>query len=109
MARERIERRRRKHELHASQRASDIVRVGRHECGQRRWTIANFLADGSHRLAIAIANEQPHQRPRHKLGQRAYLDADRPDDDGFEHDERLGIFPVGAALLANDAHSGCRE
>ncbi len=44
MARERIERRRRKHELHASQRASDLGRVCRHECGQCSRTIANFLA-----------------------------------------------------------------
>ena len=36
MARERIERCRRKHELHAGQRASDIVRVCRHRCGQNR-------------------------------------------------------------------------
>jgi hypothetical protein len=44
MARERDEQLWRKHELHAGQRASDIVRVCRHECGQRRRTVANFLA-----------------------------------------------------------------
>ena len=76
-------------------------------CGQRRRTIANFLAGGSHRLAVAIANEQPHQRPRHELGQPARLDADQPDDGAIRLNERLGIFPVGAALLAR--HRGIRE
>jgi len=60
--------------------------------------IADFLAGGSHGLAVAIANEQTHQRPRHELGQRARLDADQPDDSAVELNGRLGILPVGAAL-----------
>ncbi|MBW8865140.1 MAG: hypothetical protein JF609_09515, partial [Verrucomicrobia bacterium] len=50
---------------------------------------ADFLAGGSHRLAVAIANEQPHQRPRHELGHRARLDADQPDDSAVEFNGRL--------------------
>ena len=103
LRRQRRERFRRKHQLHSGQRASDIVRVCRHEYSQRSRTIANFLAGGSHGLAVAIANEQPHQRPRHELGQRARFGSDESDGGAVESDKRLGILPVGAAVLANGA------
>jgi hypothetical protein len=49
---------------------------------------------------FAIANEQPHQRPGHELDQRARFGSDQPDDCAAGLNERLGILPVGAALLA---------
>ena len=57
-------------------------------------------------LAVAITNEQPHQRPRHELGQRLCFGADESNDIANQRDWR-GIFPVGAALLAR--HRGIRE
>jgi len=57
--------------------------------------------------AVRTANEHPHQRPWHELGQPFQFVADESVDGAVEYDNRRGVFPSGAALLAT--HRGIRE